>query len=176
MRKFCFFFPLITRPFLWINIVLFISFSKWWRCWRWWWWCRHSICRVAYSHNTCTSCYFGCFCSSPSYTPGSRSRRDSFRSVLFKRGGQLWLHNIFSVTHRITKETSLINVKLIKAYKYLVSNSIFFIKYSLALKIIWRLKNCCGSYLLERFIHSVALQSRANNSFQNVNNASGECI
>ena len=43
----------------------------------------------------------------------------------FKRGGQLWLHNIFSVTHRITKETSLINLKLIKAYKYLVSNSIF---------------------------------------------------
>ena len=42
-----------------------------------------------------------------------------------KRGGQLWLHNIFSVMHRITKETSLINLKLIKAYKYLVSNSIF---------------------------------------------------
>ena len=73
----------------------------------------------------------------------------------FKRGGQLWLHNIFSVTHRITKETSQINLKLIKAYKYLVSYSIFFNKYSLALKIIWRLKNCCGRYLLERFIHSV---------------------
>ena len=53
---------------------------------------------------------------------------------------------------------------------------VFFIKYSPALKIIWRLKNCCGSYLLERFIHSVALQSRASNSFQNVNSASGECI
>ena len=45
----------------------------------------------------------------------------------FKRGGQLWLHNIFSVTHRVTKETSLINLKLIKAYKYLVSYSIFFL-------------------------------------------------
>ena len=43
----------------------------------------------------------------------------------FKRGRQLWLHNIFSVTHRITKETSLINLKLIKAYKYLVSYSNF---------------------------------------------------
>ena len=55
---------------------------------------------------------------------------------------------------------------------------VFFIKYSPALKIIWRLKNCCGSYLLERFIHSVALQSRASNSFQNVNSASspGPCV
>ena len=78
---------------------------------------------------------------------------NAYKSV--KRGGQLWLHNIVSVTHRITKETSLINLKLIKAYKYLVSYSIFFIKYTLALKIIWRLKNCCGRYLLERFIHSV---------------------
>ena len=78
---------------------------------------------------------------------------NAYKSV--KRGGQLWLHNIVSVTHRITKETSLINLKLIKAYKYLVSYSIFFIKYALALKIIWRLKNCCGRYLLERLIHSV---------------------
>ena len=73
----------------------------------------------------------------------------------FKCGGQLWLHNIFSVTHRITNETSLINLKLIKAYKYLVSYGTIFIEYSLALKIIWRLKNCCRRYLLERFIHSV---------------------
>ena len=28
MRKFCFFFPLITRPFLWINIVLFYLFHS----------------------------------------------------------------------------------------------------------------------------------------------------
>ena len=73
----------------------------------------------------------------------------------FKRSRQLGLHNIFSVTQRITKETSLINLKLIKACEYLVSYSTFSFKYSLALKIIWCLKNCCGRYLLERFIHSV---------------------